>query len=322
MTVKEYADYIIEGNDITKEDAMFLAETATDELAFEADRLRKHFCGNTFDMCTIINAKSGKCSENCKYCAQSSHYTTKAEEYPLLPASDIAREAKRNEEQGVVRFSIVTSGRKLTDSEVDSVCGSVREIKRETGIEVCASHGLLSEAQFRKLKDAGVTRIHNNLETSRKNFPNICTTHTYDDKIEAVKAAMRAGLNVCSGGIIGMGETMEDRIDMILDIRGLGIRSVPVNILNPIPGTPYEHLERITYDDIIRTVAVFRFVNPRASIRMAGGRGLLPDKGKRAFVSGANAAISGDMLTTAGITVDTDIKMLKELGYEVKLDYE
>lgn len=322
MTVKEYADYIIEGNDITKEDALFLAGSDIDALAHEADRLRKHFCGNTFDMCTIINAKSGKCSENCKYCAQSSHYATKAEEYPLLPVSEIVREARRNEEQGVVRFSVVTSGRSLTDSEVDSVCESFRAIKRETGIEVCASHGLLDEGQFRKLKDAGVTRIHNNLETSRKNFPNICTTHTYDDKIEAVKAAMRAGLNVCSGGIIGMGETMEDRIDMILDIRSLGIRSVPVNILNPIPGTPYESLVKITYDEIIRTIAVFRFINPGASIRMAGGRGLLPDKGKRAFVSGANAAISGDMLTTSGITVDTDIKMIKELGYEVKLDYE
>lgn len=322
MNVKEYADYIIDGNDITKEDALFLAKADIHVLADEADRLRKHFCGNIFDMCTIINAKSGKCSENCKYCAQSSHYTTKVEEYPLLSVSDIVREAKRNEEQGVLRFSIVTSGRKLTGPEVDSVCESVREIKRKTGIEVCASHGLLDEAQFGKLKDAGVTRIHNNLETSKKNFPNICTTHTYDDKIKAIEAAVRAGLNVCSGGIIGMGETMEDRIDMILDIRGLGIRSVPVNILNPIPGTPYEKLERLTYDEIIRTVAVFRFVNPKASIRMAGGRGLLPDKGRRAFMSGANAAISGDMLTTAGITVGTDIKMLTELGYEVKLDYE
>ncbi len=322
MTVREYADYVIEGNYITKEDALLLAEADIDELAFEADRLRKHFCGSTFDMCTIINAKSGKCSENCKYCAQSSHYTTKAEEYPLLSVSDIVSEATHNEKQGVLRFSIVTSGKKLSGPEVDGVCESVRAIKKDAGIEVCASNGLLDEAQFRKLKDAGVTRIHNNLETSRKNFPNICTTHTYDDKIEAIKAAMRAGLNVCSGGIIGMGETIEDRIDMILDIRGLGIRSVPVNILNPIPGTPYEKLERISYEDVIRTVAVFRFVNPKASIRMAGGRGLLPDKGKRAFVSGANAAISGDMLTTAGITVDNDIKMVTELGYEVKLDYE
>ncbi|MDE6636214.1 MAG: biotin synthase BioB, partial [Lachnospiraceae bacterium] len=233
MTVKEYADYIINGNNLTKEEALLLAEADIDELAHEADRLRKHFCGNSFDMCTIINAKSGKCSENCKYCAQSSHYSTEVEEYPLLPVSDIVTEAKRNEKQGVLRFSIVTSGRRLTDSEVDNVCESYRQIKKETGIEVCASHGLLDERQFRKLKEAGVTRIHNNLETSRRNFPNICTTHTYDDKIEAIQAAMRAGIHVCSGGIIGMGETMEDRIDMILDIRSLGIRSVPVNILNP-----------------------------------------------------------------------------------------
>lgn len=322
MTVKEYADYIINGNNLTKEEVLLLAEADIDELAHEADRLRKHFCGNSFDMCTIINAKSGKCSENCKYCAQSSYYSTEVEEYPLLPAGDIVNEAKRNEKQGVLRFSIVTSGRRLTDSEVDNVCESYRLIKKETGIEVCASHGLLDEQQFRKLKEAGVTRIHNNLETSRRNFANICTTHTYDDKIEAIQAAMRAGIHVCSGGIIGMGETMEDRIDMILDIRSLGIRSVPVNILNPIPGTPYEKLDRITYDEIIRTIAVFRFVNPQASIRMAGGRGLLPDKGRRAFVSGANAAISGDMLTTAGITVAADLEMINELGYEVRMDYE
>ena len=162
---------------------------------------------------------------------------------------------------------------------------------------------------------AGAERVHNNLESSRRYFPEVCTTHTYDDKIAALRAAQAAGLSVCSGGIMGLGETMEDRIDMVLTARELGVRSIPVNMLNPIPGTPYEHNERLKPEDMQRIVAVFRFLVPDASIRLAGGRGLLPDKGRACFCSGANAAISGDMLTTSGITIETDMQMLRELGY-------
>ena len=199
------------------------------------------------------------------------------------------------------------------------MCEVIRSIKKEVGISVCVSFGLLKEQQFRKLKEEGVTRVHNNLETSRRNFPNICTTHTFDDKVEAIRAAQAAGLSVCSGGIMGLGETAEDRIDMALSLRELGIKSVPVNMLNPIPGTPLEGNQKLTQEDMRRIVAVYRFLLPEASIRLAGGRGLLPDKGKGCFVSGANAAISGDMLTTAGITMKTDMELLKELGYEARL---
>ena len=164
-----------------------------------------------------------------------------------------------------------------------------------------------------------MTRVHNNLETSRRNFPNICTTHKFDDKIQAIRAAQAAGLAVCSGGIMGLGETAEDRIDMALTLRELGVLSIPVNMLNPIPGTPFENNERLTPEDMQRIVAVYRFILPQAFIRLAGGRGLMPDKGKSCFTSGANAAISGDMLTTAGITTKTDMALLKELGYEVKI---
>lgn len=202
---------------------------------------------------------------------------------------------------------------------MDEICEAVREIKEKVGISVCVSLGLLNEQQFRKLKNAGVTRVHNNLETSRRNFPNICTTHTFDDKTEAIRAAQAAGLSVCSGGIMGLGETVEDRIDMAISLRDLNIKSVPVNMLNPIPGTPFENNEKLTEADMRRIVAVYRFILPTASIRLAGGRGLLPDKGKGCFVSGANAAISGDMLTTSGITTETDMALLKELGYEVKI---
>lgn len=309
---------IFDGEQITKQEAIELYEQPLSELCRNADEIRRHFCSNGFDICTIINGKSGHCSENCRFCAQSAHNHTDAAEYPLLSTEEIVEQAKINDKQGVLRYSIVTSGKRLPDAEVDKMCEAVSEIKKQTGISVCISFGLLNEEQYRKLKDAGVSRVHNNLETSRRNFPNICTTHTFDDKLNAIRAAQAAGLSVCSGGIMGLGETPEDRIDMALTLRELGIKSVPVNMLNPIPGTPMEQNKKLTSDDMRRIVAVYRFILPDASIRLAGGRGLLEDKGKGCFLSGANAAISGDMLTTAGITVKTDMELLTKLGYEVK----
>ena len=319
MNLKELTDQVISGKKISKEEALFLYRQPLLELCGSADKIRKYFCSDQFDICTIINARSGSCSENCKFCAQSAHNHTCAATYPLLSKEEILAQAKINHEQGVLRYSIVTSGKRLSDAEVDLMCEVVREIKEKIGISVCVSFGLLNEQQFRKLKEAGVTRVHNNLETSRRNFPNICTTHKFDDKIQAIRAAQDAGLAVCSGGIMGLGETAEDRIDMALTLRELGVLSIPVNMLNPIPGTPFENNERLTPEDMQRIVAVYRFILPRASIRLAGGRGLMPDKGKSCFTSGANAAISGDMLTTAGITTKTDMALLKELGYEVKI---
>lgn len=319
MNLKELTDQVISGKKISKEEALFLYRQPLLELCGSADKIRKYFCSDQFDICTIINARSGSCSENCKFCAQSAHNHTCAATYPLLSKEVILAQAKINHEQGGLRYSIVTSGKRLSDAEVDLMCEVVREIKEKIGISVCVSFGLLNEQQFRKLKEAGVTRVHNNLETSRRNFPNICTTHKFDDKIQAIRAAQAAGLAVCSGGIMGLGETAEDRIDMALTLRELGVLSIPVNMLNPIPGTPFENNERLTPEDMQRIVAVYRFILPQASIRLAGGRGLMPDKGKSCFTSGANAAISGDMLTTAGITTKTDMALLKELGYEVKI---
>ena len=319
MTMQEYKNYVAQGGVISRAQALELAEMPLEELCTAADEIRRQFCGNGFDICTIINAKSGKCSENCKFCAQSAHYHTGAEEYPMLHADTIAAQAKRDDERGVLRFSLVTSGKRLTPAEVEQECASIRAVREQTGIAVCISNGLLDEASYRKLKEAGATRVHNNLESSRRFFPSVCTTHTFDEKCAAIRAAQAAGLSVCSGGIVGMGETMEDRIDMVLELRELGVHSIPGNMLNPIPGTPYETLPKLTNDDMCRIVAVFRFLIPEASIRLAGGRGLLPDKGRACFCSGANAAISGDMLTTSGITVETDMAMLRELGYEPRL---
>lgn len=319
--VEKLKSKVLAGGEVTREEALGLMDAPLEALSQAADQLREHFCGDRFDLCTIVNSKCGKCSEDCKYCAQSAHYHTSLEEsYPLLSTEELVKGAAENKRQGVLRYSIVTSGRKLSGREVDQVCESIRAIREQVGIEVCVSFGLLGEEAFRKLKEAGASRVHCNLESSRRYFPQVCTTHTYDEKIETMKAARRAGLSVCSGGIIGLGETMEDRIDMVLTARELGVKSVPVNLLNPIPGTPYEHNPVLTEDELRRVVTIFRFLIPDGNIRLAGGRGLLEDKGARCFCSGANAAISGDMLTTAGITVERDLEMLRKLGYQVRLE--
>lgn len=316
--MRELQEKIYRGELLTKEEIMPLVKAPLEELCQSADEIRRHFCKDRFDLCTIINGKCGRCSEDCKYCAQSAHYTTVCgESYPLLSTEKIVEQAKHNAAQGVLRYSIVTSGRRLSEAEVGQVCESIRAVRREAGIEVCVSFGLLGEADFVKIREAGASRVHCNLESSERYFPFVCTTHTYADKIETLLAAKRAGLEVCSGGIMGLGETMEDRIDMVLTARALGVKSVPVNVLNPIPGTPYEKNAALTNDEVRRIVAVFRFIIPDASIRLAGGRGLLGDKGEKCFAGGANAAISGDMLTTAGITVETDMALLAQMGYTV-----
>lgn len=318
MTMNWLTEKVLKHGFITKEEALYLWEQPLEELCACADRIRRQFCSNAFDLCTIINGKSGRCSENCKFCAQSAHNHTGVEAYPLLSNEEIFSRAKESRKQGILRYSIVTSGKALSDAEVERVCEGIKEIKEKIGISVCVSFGLLNERQFRKLKKAGVSRVHNNLETSRKNFKAVCTTHTFDEKIQAIQAAKAAGLSVCSGGIMGLGESVEDRIDMALELRDLGIKSVPINMLNPIPGTPYEKNKKLSSNEMRRIVAIYRFILPDAFIRLAGGRGLLGDKGKGCFQSGANAAITGDMLTTAGITAETDQKLLLELGYEVK----
>lgn len=317
--VRQWKEKIFSGEWIEKEEALLLAKAPLEELTEAADDIRRKFCGSQFDICTIINGKSGKCSEDCKFCAQSSRYHTGLKHtYPLLGTQELLKEAKYNADRGVLRYSIVTSGRGLSDQEVDRLCESIRKIKEETDIQICVSLGLLKEKQYHKLKEAGVTRVHCNLESSERYFPQVCTTHTYEEKIAAIQAAKRAGLSVCSGGILGLGESMEDRIDMVLTARKLGVRSIPVNVLNPIPGTPYENNPALSQEEILRCIAVFRFLVPDGFIRLAGGRGLMEDKGKQCFQSGANAAISGDMLTTAGITVETDMELIQSLGYKTK----
>ena len=272
------AQEIIDGRRITREDDLsFFLTCDLDELCEGADRIREACIGDKVDLCSIINGRSGRCPEDCKYCAQSTHHHTSCEVYNFLPEEKILEACKMNESEGVDRFSIVT---------------------------------------------AGVTSYHHNIETSRRNFPNICTTHTYDMKIETLKKVKAEGMCACSGGIIGMGETWEDRLDMAISLAELGIDSIPINALMPIPGTPLEHLPELSEPDILRTIAFFRYINPEANIRLAAGRALLTNDGETAFKAGASASITGNMLTTvACATIRSDRKMLADMGRDVTPEY-
>ena len=276
--------------------------------------IQQKFFGNRVDLCTIINGKSGRCSENCKYCAQSARHKTGVDEYNFLPTEKILEVALTDERAGVNRFSIVTSGRTLDGKNFERAIETYKILREKLKIELCASHGLLTYEQLQRLKAAGVKRYHHNLETSRRYFPQICTSHTFDDRIKTIKLARAAGLEVCSGGIIGMGETWQDRIDLAFELAALKIKSIPINILNPIKGTPLENLPTLKPEEILRTVAIFRYINPTAHIRLAAGRKFLPDNGASAFLHGASAAITGNMLTTSNTNISSDMKLLRELG--------
>ena len=317
--IKNIYKQVLEGYNISKEEAYKLIDYDVEVLRNYAKSIREQLCGNVFDLCSIINGKSGACSENCKYCAQSAHYSTRVETYPLLDAEVFIKDAKEHKAEGVLRYSIVTSGKRLSKKEVEDVAKIYKRMREECEIKLCASHGLLDEEDFTKLKEAGIVRYHNNLETSRNYFASICTTHTYEDKIKTIKAAQRVGLEVCSGGLFGIGEIMEDRIDMAFELREMGVTSIPINVLVPIPGTPMEKMLSITEEEVLKSITIYRFIHPTAFIRLAGGRMYLTDNGRLAFEGGANATITGNLLTTCGNTIQDDLKMLKTLGFEVKL---
>ncbi len=300
-----------------KEDLSFLVTTDLKELCEGADQLRKYFHGNQVDLCAIINGRSGKCSEDCKFCAQSGHHNTGIAEYDFLDSSVILEDCKKHEAEGVHRYSIVTAGRTLEGRDFDKALTAYHAMKAECCIQLCASHGLLTEEAYIALKEAGVARYHENIETSKRYFPNICTTHTYEDKIRCIRFAKKAGLEVCSGGIIGMGENWEDRLDMALSLSELEVDSIPINALMPIQGTPLESCTMVTEEELLRTIAIFRYINPAADIRLAAGRAIMTNSGEKAFHAGANATITGNMLTTSGNNIEQDIHMLKALGFDL-----
>ncbi|NNU77686.1 biotin synthase BioB [Clostridium estertheticum] len=317
--MEKLAKEIITGKRLKRDDNLeFLLTTNLKELCSGANIIRENLCGKKVDLCTIINGRSGKCSENCKFCAQSAHHNTDIKEYDFLNPDVILEDCKKNEANGVHRYSIVTAGRSLTGPDFDKAIEAYKKMHEECKINLCASHGFLTGEEFIRLKEAGVTMYHENIETSKRNFHNICTTHSYEDKIKEIKLAQKSGLKVCSGGIIGMGETWEDRIDMAISLSELGILSIPINVLMPIKGTPFGNLERISEVDILRTIAIFRYLNPTSYIRMAAGRTYFADGGSKLFLSGANATLTGDMLTTVGNNTDQDKIMLTALGFDIQ----
>lgn len=309
---------ILKGGQISREEAILLYNTRNKQDLFEAaGQIRDKIAGRRFDTCSIINARSGRCSENCKWCAQSAVFKTNIEEYELVDEQTCLHMARLNDKYGVDKFSFVTSGRALSDRNMDRLCDYARKIKETSELHLCASMGLLKKAQLQKLMDAGIERYHCNLETSPHYFSSLCTTHTTTEKIETIRAAQEIGMEVCSGGIIGMGESMEDRIDLALTLRELGIKSIPINILNPIPGTPLEGTPALSDEEILTTIALFRFIHPDAYLRFAGGRMLIAHIETEAIRAGINAAIVGDLLTTVGSKVLEDMEKVKALGFDL-----
>lgn len=314
MNIHILADEIIYGRRLTRQDS-FLSEFETcelSELCREADRIQKHFKKDSIELCAITSGRNGKCGENCKFCAQSAWYATGCTVREFPEPESVVAEAKRCKQNGINRFSIVSSGKALPESDTEKAARAFRLVKEETGLSVCASFGFLTDAQLDRMKEAGVTRIHCNVETSERFFPEICTTHSFTMKLQMIQRARAKGFSICSGGIIGMGERFADRIDLALTLAELGVESVPLNVLTPIPGTPLENQAPLSEEEILRTTAMFRFIHPATDLRLAGGRKLYDSK--KALESGASASITGDYLTTYGYTVQSDKEMIHRMG--------
>lgn len=306
----------LEGTGASVDEALELNERySTDELCDAADRVCRARCGARIDTCSIVNARSGRCSEDCKWCAQSRHHKTGIEEYDMIGTDELLAALRANSERGVNRFSLVTSGRKVGKRDIERFAEMYRLAGKESPIFLCASMGLLDKEDLAALYAAGVRRYHCNLETSARFFGKLCTTHTHAEKIATIKAAREVGMEVCSGGIIGMGETMRDRLEMTVEAVEAGAVSVPMNILNPIKGTALEGVELIGEDEIVRTAALMRLVAPDVVIRFAGGRKRLSAQSvDRMLRGGVNGALVGDMLTTVGNGIDEDYEAFKRAG--------
>ncbi|MBU0960160.1 MAG: biotin synthase BioB [Proteobacteria bacterium] len=309
---------IEEGGQLDFEQAMVLAEQADLEaLCRAADKLCRDIHGKAFDLCSIINARSGRCSEDCSYCAQSSRYQADISCYDQIDRETALSQARENDSYGVRRLSLVTAGRSQKHEQLEAMGELYRGMARETDLLFCASMGFLTPESARQLVAFGVRRYHCNLETCRDFFPSVCTTHSWQEKVETLKTALAAGMDLCSGGIIGMGETLAHRLELAIELRELGVLSIPINILSPIPGTPLANREPISLDEVLRSVALFRFINPNAVIRIAGGRGRFADNQYRLFAAGANGAIVGDYLTTMGSGVERDLAEFTKLGFDL-----
>lgn len=318
MRLERLERKVLQGGALDWEEACWLMkDVPLEDLCETSGRISRRAASKRFHFCSIINAKSGLCPEDCHWCAQSSRYRTGVRTGNLVSFSECRSLVARNYAQGVRAFSFVTSGRKLPSEEVARLCGYVALLRKEFPMEYCASAGLLEKPDLEKLKEAGFSRYHCNLETAPSFFGTVCSTHTFREKVRTLEDARAAGLELCSGGILGMGENALQRLELAWTLARLEVRSIPLNILQPIPGTPLENAFPFGDEDLLRSIAVFRFLNPAAYLRFAGGRASLDrNLQQRAIRAGINAAITGDMLTTTGSGIVQDKEMIKDSGYD------
>jgi biotin synthase len=323
IDLSELTRRIIDGGSISEAEALLLSErTGTDllELFLAASRVRDHFLGTTIHLCAIINAKSGRCPENCSFCAQSAHHAANAPVFPLVDEEAMVAGARQAAAEGSRCFGIVTSGSGISPGdELDRICRAVTRIRTETGIQPACSLGMIDRETAVLLRNAGVVTYHHNIETARSFFPQVCTTHSYDDDLETVRAVKEAGLRVCCGGILGLGESVGQRIEMAFTLRELQVDSVPLNFLNPIDGTRLEGTSSITPLECLKAIALFRLILPDRQIPVCGGREHnLRDLQSWIFMAGASGTMIGNYLTTAGRTPQQDWQMLKDLELAVE----
>ncbi|MDD5327050.1 MAG: biotin synthase BioB [Phycisphaerae bacterium] len=298
----------------TKDNIKTFLNAPLQELIRQANEVRKQHIGNKLELCSILNARSGLCSEDCKFCAQSARHHSDVPSYPLKDKREIVNAAQKAKDIGAVKFGIVTSGNRLTDKELNVIAQAVSEIKDKIGVAVCASLGALEKSQLTLLKEAGLSRYHHNIETSRRFYPSIVSTHSFDERIKTIKFAKQAGLEVCTGGIIGMGETWQDRIDMACTLKDLDVDSVPLNILISIKGTPLESVTPLSADDAVRTICIFRIILKDKTIKIAAGReAIFKDSQLKAFTAGANGMLIGGYLTVKGANLDADYALIEEI---------
>jgi len=316
--IKHIEKKILKGNHPYREEAFYVANISGAEifeLFVSANIIRNHFRGTNVDLCSIVNAKSGACPEDCSFCVQSSKSKADIKVYPLIDKKIVVKQAKKAKNSGAKRFSIVTSGRKVSSRDLSAIADMISEI-RESGLLPCASLGMLREKELAILKTAGLDRYHHNLETSERFFPQICRTHNFTDKLKTIEAVKSAGLSICSGGIFGMGETWQDRIDMAFMLKELNVDSVPINFLIPIKGTALGYREFLHPFEALKIISLYRFILPQKEIRICGGRmQVLGEFNSMVFFAGADSLLTGNYLTTSGRNYEDDLRLIKTYGF-------
>jgi biotin synthase len=279
---------------------------------------RKNYSDNSVELCAIYNAKSGKCSEDCVFCAQSAHYRTEVMVSDIPSVDSVLSYAEMVQSYGVKHFSLVTSGKGISNKDLDRLLIIYRKLQEQTGLSLCASLGIITLEQARKLKEGGVTRYHHNLEAGEHYFPKVCTTHTFKERVNTIKNAQKAGMEICAGGMMGLGESIEDRIELALTLKKLSVKSIPLNVLMPVKGTPMQNNAIMTDSDFLRTIALFRYINPDATIRFAGGRTLFNIKTQmQSLKCGFNGMMVGNYLTREGMEIKSDINRLEKHGFKI-----